>query len=43
MPLGAGVEERRLMNVQSGSVTLLEDKLVCSFKLVVNVVLGGVR
>ena len=31
------------MNVETGGVLGLEDKLVCSFKLAANVVWGGVR
>ena len=32
-----------LTNVETGGVSGLEDKLVCSFKLAVDVVWGGVR
>ena len=31
------------MDVETGGVSGLEDKLVCSFKLAADVVLGGVR
>ena len=32
-----------LMDVETGDVSGLEDKLVCSFKLAADVVWGGVR
>ena len=39
---GARVEFERLTNVETGGVPGLEDELVCSFKLAVDVVWGGV-
>ena len=39
---GARVEFGVLTDVETGGLLGLEDKLVCSFKLVVNVVWGGV-
>ena len=40
---GARMEFGGLTDVETGGVSGLEDKLVCSFKLVTNVVCGGVR
>ena len=40
---GARVEFGGLMDVETGGVSGLEDKLVCSFKLVADVAWGGVR
>ena len=39
----ARVEYGGLMDVETGGVLGLEDKLVCSFKLVADVVWGGVK
>ena len=39
---GARVELGGLMNVETWGVSGLEDELVCSFKLVADVVWGGV-
>ena len=39
----ARVECGGLMDIETGVVSGLEDKLVCSFKLAVDVVWGGVR
>ena len=38
---GVRVEFGALMDVETGGVSKLEDKLVCSFKLAVDVVWGG--
>ena len=40
---GARVECGGLTDVETGGVSGLEDKLVCSFKLAADVVWGGVR
>ena len=40
---GARVECGGLTDVETGGVSGLEEKLVCSFKLVADVVWGGVR
>ena len=41
--LGQGWIMGGLMDVETGDVSGLEDKLVCSFKLAADVVWGGVR
>ena len=43
VPLGRGWNVGGLTDVKTGGVLGLEDMLVCSFKLVVDVVWGGVR
>ena len=41
--LGRGWNVRGLTDVETGAVSGLEDKLVCSLQLVADVVWGGVR
>ena len=43
VPLGRGWNVGGLTDVETGGVSGLEDKLVCSFKLVADVVWRGVR
>ena len=43
VPLGRGWNLGGLVDVETGDVSGLEDKLACSFKLATDVVWGGVR
>ena len=41
--IGSRVQSGGLTHVETGGVLELEDELVCSFKLVTDVIWGGVR